>query len=180
MMVDLFPKFLQDPRQYERSRRHWADLLRDATGLDGQAGSWTVPWFSTLEMDGNPIFSAVCPDRGLGLRVIQFGPEEVVSEDQLDFGWYLDKFQGDGPVPIRELVISCSLSAANSEKAASLIRHWVRQDKLPWVEPASLGDAPEAVGPVNLAWPIRVGADSGSRPAAAGARAVFAGFDEHR
>jgi len=64
---------------------------------------------STRPGDGNPIFTTVCPGRRLGVRVIQYSPE---SPHEVDLDWWVDSFGDEkSPDSIRELVISCVLSA---------------------------------------------------------------------
>lgn len=126
-MAELFPGFLADETLYLASRAHWATLLRRET--EGLESIWREPWFEPLPLsveEGNPIFSAVDAANRRGLRILQFPPEEVTSDEETEFDWWLDTFAGDEPEAINELVISCSLTEENSGKAAMLIRRWVR------------------------------------------------------
>ena len=69
--------------------------------------------------DGNPIFSAVCPSRRLGVRVIQIGLD---AESGLET--WTDTFGED---EVRELVITCPLTEQNLDEAIQLMRTWITQ-----------------------------------------------------
>jgi hypothetical protein len=86
MSTVLYSNFLNDPEEYARAesfwKHHWERLLSEV----GQKGTWQSPWFNTTFAngtpfrDGNPIFTAVCTSRRLGVQIIQLDP----TEDDLD------------------------------------------------------------------------------------------------
>src|ERR1043166_3292912 len=112
MIKYLFPKFLADPAEYRRAaqqwQQRWTELINDAP----DRLSWTTPWVATTFADGtpiddgNPIFSAVCPKRQLGIRVIQNEP----SDTHPAFSFWVDTFAKGQPGEVKELVISCVLT----------------------------------------------------------------------
>jgi hypothetical protein len=125
----LHANFLSDPTEYSLSERYWQDLFRAIAREEGVSDDWHDPWLNTTFADGtsfadgNPIFSASSPKRGLGVRIIQLDPANV-GED-LGFNSWLDDF-GNGDDTIRELVICCVLSDENALQASRYIRQWVR------------------------------------------------------
>jgi hypothetical protein len=132
-MADLlYPHFLTDLAEYDRAealwRQHWDDLVRRVRpGED-----WKSPWLSTTFADGtpfhdaNPIFSAVCFPRHLGIRVIQVEP----SEDSRELDFWIDTFAEGVPQAVRELVISCTLTQQTLREALDLMRQWIEQGKI--------------------------------------------------
>jgi hypothetical protein len=132
-MVDyLFPHFLSDPREYERAeslwRERWNDLLRSA----GQEGLWEAPWVNIhfvngIPMrDGNPIFSAISPQRKLAIRVIQLEP----SDNPQDFYVWTDTFAEGSRESVKELVISCVLTHETLSEAVKLMQQWITEEKI--------------------------------------------------
>src|SRR5438045_3918635 len=71
-------------------RERWDAVLREL----GEQGNWQTPWMTTNSndgtpfRDGNPIFSAVCPERHLGVRVIQLEP----ADDPNELSFWTDTF----------------------------------------------------------------------------------------
>ena len=122
MAEELFPQFLNDTEQYWQAQGYWRDLWQQLLDRTGQAVSWKTPWLREDPADGNPIFTAVCPGRRLGVRVIQYSPE---SADEVDLDWWVDWF-GDEKAPdgVRELVISCVLSARTVPLVERLLHDW--------------------------------------------------------
>ena len=127
----LLPDFLNDPNQYEQVemiwRGQWDSLIREL----GQEASWQTPWLNTRFndgspfRDGNPIFSAVCPSRHLGVRVIQVEP----ADDPNEFTAWTDTFAKGEPEATEELVIHCVLSDQTLSKAFGLIRKWISPEQ---------------------------------------------------
>src|SRR4051812_33930760 len=105
-MPVLYSDFLLDPGQYRDAETKWRGAWESLMLSQGGKEEWQVPWINnafadgTPVLDGNPIFSAVCHDRNLAIRVIQ--------EDPMIYGhersFWLDAFPGTGNAPIRELV----------------------------------------------------------------------------
>ena len=129
MAQHLFPNFLHDPAEYAQAERYWQDLFTRVTREAGVEGEWQSPWLvtrfadGTPFADGNPIFSAWSPVRRVGVRVIQY--EGAAAElDGAEFESWLDTFDPEGE-NVRELVISCALSADAEREAIRLLRPWV-------------------------------------------------------
>lgn len=130
MVQFIFADFLNDPAQYAQAeaiwRERWVAVLRDL----GQQDQWQTPWINTTAndgtpfRDGNPIFSAVCSARQLGVRVIQVEPEGDLNE----FTSWIDTFAEGDPDAIKELVIHCVLSDASLREAETLIKRWIAQE----------------------------------------------------
>src|SRR3954471_20346896 len=105
----LYSDFLHDQSQYALAERYWADLFEHIVQSEGVKSEWQHPWLNnrfsdgTPFGDGNPIFSARCRSRGLGVRIIQTEPNSVPQG--ADFDSWLDTFDGEGDA-IRERVIS--------------------------------------------------------------------------
>jgi hypothetical protein len=122
------PNFLSDPTEYALSKRYWQELFRSITHEAGVSDSWRDPWLNmtfvdgTSFADGNPIFSALSPNRKLGVRIIQLDPANP-GEDPSWSSW-IGVF-GDGDEAIRELVISCVLSDESAMQASNHLRLWV-------------------------------------------------------
>ena len=129
----LYPDFLRDRSAYfeaeNRWRKEWTALIPSATTPDVV---WRTPWLQTAFangtpfLDGNPIFSAVCDSRRLGVRVIQLDP----STPGADFAYWLGSFAKGEPEEITELVVSCVLSTDTLYKALDLIGQWIRDGEV--------------------------------------------------
>jgi hypothetical protein len=129
----LFPNFLNDQQEYERAEALWRDRWNELVRRLGQEWLWNSPWLNTTFADGtpcrdgNPIFSAVCPQRRLGVHVIQLEP----SENPKEFYVWTDTFAEGSPEAVKELVISCALTCATLDEAAELMRQWITEEKIP-------------------------------------------------
>jgi len=127
-MPILFPNFLADPAQYHDAEAKWREGWESLTLAQGVREEWQVPWINnvfvdgTPNLDGNPIFSAVCQERNLAIRVIQEDPTNYGQERS----FWLDTFPGTGNEPIRELVISCVLTDENFYETIDLMTQWVK------------------------------------------------------
>ena len=113
MIKFLYPRFLTDSAEYDQAAALWKERWEKLITRAGQQGEWDSPWINTTFADGtpcrdgNPIFSAVCPKRRLGVRVIQQEPADAPRE--LEF--WTDTFGGGDPLATKELVISCVLTS---------------------------------------------------------------------
>ena len=132
-MVDfMFANFLQDADQYAQAERLWNTKWQDLLRRLGQQQLWSSPWLNTRFADGtpfadgNPIFSAVCPSRQSGLRVIQLDPAE--DADELTF-WFSTFSKGE-PEETKELVISCVLTTENLTRTLELMKQWVTRQSI--------------------------------------------------
>src|SRR5438105_15742731 len=112
MVKPLFPNFLNDPNEYHQAETLWRERWDELVRRVGQERQWVTPWLTTTFAngtpfaDGNPIFSAVAPDRRLGVRVIQVEP----SEEPRELSYWTDTFAEGEPEAIKELVIACTLT----------------------------------------------------------------------
>src|SRR4051812_7737326 len=109
MTQTLYPHFLDDPDEYAQAESIWQVCWNDLVKRVGQVGEWETPWLKTTFTDGtpfgdgNPMFSAVAPRRGLGVRVIQ--EEPAVNPHQVAV--WTDVFAEGKQEAIKELVLSC-------------------------------------------------------------------------
>lgn len=123
----LFPNFLNDPEEYRQAEALWHEQWQKLIHQLGQEHRWAAPWINTAFangtpwMDGNPIFSAVCPSAGRGIRIIQQEPSGAGKE----FHSWMDTFAQGGAEEIKEFVISCSLTDETLREAMNLIRQWI-------------------------------------------------------
>jgi hypothetical protein len=98
----------------------------------GEKALWQVPWLNTTFADGtpcrdgNPIFSAVCPARRLGVRVIQREP----AGNPRELNYWIDTFAQGEPEAIRELVISCVLTEETVVDALDLMNQWITAEEV--------------------------------------------------
>src|SRR5260370_40651992 len=98
MVQSLFPNFLNDPNEYHQVETLWRERWHDLVRRVGQGQTWVTPWLTTTFADGTPfadgntIFSAVSPDRRLGVLVIQVAP----SEDSRELSVWPDTFAEGG------------------------------------------------------------------------------------
>ena len=128
----LFPNFLNDSQEYCQAeavwRKHWNDLIQRV----GQESLWESPWLNTNFAngmpcrDGNPIFSAVSPNRRLGVHVVQLPP----SDNPHELYVWTDTFAKGSPEAIEELVISCVLTDRTLLDALDLMKHWIIEEKV--------------------------------------------------
>jgi hypothetical protein len=132
MVQYLFPRFLSEPQEYEQAaqlwRTRWNDLMRETE----EGHRWETPWLNTTfadgspMYDGNPIFSAVCPSRRLGIRVIQLEP----LADPVEFSFWTDVFAQEDEDETKELVIACVLSDSTLDRAMELMRQWIANEQI--------------------------------------------------
>jgi len=114
MVTHRFLNFLVDGCEYKHATDYWVELWERVDPLRRLVDGWRYPWLSTsfgdgsLDMDGNPIFSAVSPSLRRGIRIIQHAP----TSDGIEFDFWHDTFGGrrSDPQAIWELVIACALS----------------------------------------------------------------------
>jgi hypothetical protein len=128
----LYRNFLSDPAAYARAeallREHWQELPNHAK----DRVDWKAPWLSTGFADatpcrdGNPISSAVCPQRRRGIRVIQVQP----SAEPRELHFWIDTFDDGGPIQIDELVISCALTRGTLIDAMNLVSQGVNEGEI--------------------------------------------------
>lgn len=129
MVTHHFASFLEDPLQYARAVDYWVQLWERVDPLRRLIDGWEHPWFSarladgSLDMDGNPIFTAFSPSLRKGVRVIQDQP----TSDRVEFQFWYDTFGGSirDPEAIRELVIACALSDETADLSLQTMRDWV-------------------------------------------------------
>jgi hypothetical protein len=130
MVQHLCERFLADAAEYEAAQARWRGLWDRIIATEKPEAEWKVPWFAskfadgTPMRDGNPIFSAVSPTLQRGVRILQHEP----TSDQLELDYWLDTFGSDQAVS--ELVISCALSEQAEQRAADLIRPWIRSGRV--------------------------------------------------
>jgi hypothetical protein len=128
----LFPNFLQDPREYELAQEFWRNKWQETLERTGKKDLWITPWFGTTFtngtpcLDGNPIFSAVCPSRRLGIFVIQLEPSANPSEVEV----WTDTFAHRQPEEVKELVISCVLTEETQCIALDLMHQWITSEQV--------------------------------------------------
>lgn len=135
----LHPKFLSDEEEYARAEALWKQRWQQLMDETGQGESWQTPWFNTAFLDGtpfrdgNPIFSAVCPSRRLGVQVIQLDP----TEHDLEFRARADTFAKGDPEEVRYLAIACVLSDETLPRAIDAVRQWIRHETVGDIRRAS-------------------------------------------
>jgi hypothetical protein len=129
----LLADFRTDPAQYDKAESVWRDFWQKITRELGQEELWKTPWMNTHFndgtpfRDGNPIFTAICPARHLGVRVIQVEPEDEFDEITA----WTDTFGEGEPDAVKELVIHCVLSNATLATADDLMKRWIRDENGP-------------------------------------------------
>ncbi len=132
MLQVLYPNFLKDPAEYNQAetlwRNQWNDLLRSM----GRQDEWKSPWINnsfadgTPSQDGNPIFSAICPSRQLGIRVIQHEP----SGNPEGLYFWTDIFAEGEPDAVKELVIACVLTTETLYDCLDLMSQWISKEEV--------------------------------------------------
>jgi hypothetical protein len=128
----LLGDFLHYPAQYDKAESVWRDAWKNIMRETGQESLWKSPWMNTVFndgtpfRDGNPIFTAVCPTRQLGVRVVQVHPEDGYGFDEIS-AW-TDTFGEGEPDAIKELVIDCVLCDTTLATAADLMKRWVTDE----------------------------------------------------
>jgi hypothetical protein len=127
MPKNLLPNFLHDAAEYQQAEAMWRNQWDALVRSVGQEKTWQTPWLNTNFAngepfcDGNPIFSAVCLSRRLGVCVVQAEP----GDDSSEFTSWTDTFGAGEADPIKELVIHCVLSDENLRSAAELMKNWI-------------------------------------------------------
>jgi hypothetical protein len=111
MVRHLYSDFLKDKRTYSQLEGYWRNLWSQVLFRTNQEQEWTNPWLNTScvdgsrLMDGDPIFSAWCPERRLGVRIVQYEPR---SSD-MDLNVAMTTFDPDY-ANIKVLEVFCALS----------------------------------------------------------------------
>jgi hypothetical protein len=115
--------FAQNAGAYAKAQKHWEKLWKKMVRATQSGHEWDYPWMKNSALDGNPIFSAVCPQLRRGIRIIQ---EERESTGPADLDWWIDHFGEEGSAKsIRELVISCCPSRENQNEIEALLQEWL-------------------------------------------------------
>jgi hypothetical protein len=149
MTTLLYPNFLIDPREYEQAEALWQERWKELADKVRPAEQWQSPWLTTAFADGtpfrdgNPIFSALCPARRLGIRVIQV--EASDGEEELAF--WTDTFAEGGSNAVKELVVSCVLTSKTLRGALELMGQWITQENIngrPTGDPQPEQDEPQS------------------------------------
>ncbi len=136
MVQHLFKDFLKDPQGYKKAERYWEELWQKIACETEVSSKWQYPWLGAPLRDGNPMFSAVSSELGLGVHIIQHEP----TSEQVELEWWLDKFGEEGiDQIIQQLVICCALSRESSSQAADLMRSWVIRGKIDFSTPTENG-----------------------------------------
>jgi hypothetical protein len=131
--VYLFPKVLQDSKEYRRAESFWRERFDHLVETLRQEADWVSPWITpkfsdgSACRDGNPIFSAICPVRRRGVRLIQLEPG---VPNALSF--WTDTFDSGGPAAIDELVISCVPTYESVLLILDLLRQWISEGTVRW------------------------------------------------
>ena len=128
----LFPRFLDDPAEYEAAERFWTSQWGDLVSRIGAQDLWETPWLNTRFADatpcrdGNPIFSAWCPSRHLGIRVIQL----EASGNPREIQFWTGTFAKGEPEAVSELVISCVLTRETLHQAMDMMSQWIQGEEI--------------------------------------------------
>ena len=127
-----FPEFLSDESQYRAAEEVWRKLAEQVVQRVAKGELWETPWLNTEFadgspcMDGNPIFSAVCRERRLALRVIQLEP----MGNQGELNYWIDRFAKGEPDEVKELVISCVLTREAHFACMEIVAQWVANETI--------------------------------------------------
>jgi hypothetical protein len=127
MATHMFPRFLEDRAEYARAEAYWRELWDEVVASAYQQGEWQHPWLRTTFadgtpfLDGDPISSAWCPSRRLGIRVIQNEPQR----EGMELTFWRDTTGDEWTGEVNTLVIACALSDESSELARALISSWI-------------------------------------------------------
>jgi hypothetical protein len=139
MVKSLFPNFLKDPTEYRQAETLWRERWDELVRRVGQERSWVTPWLTTTFADGtpfadgNPVFSAIAPDRRLGVRVIQVEPSE-----ERELSVWTDTFAEGGPEAVNELVIACALTPQTLVDCLALMERWITKEEVGSPDDASI------------------------------------------
>ena len=138
----LLKNFLEDPKQYAKAEKLWAQTWSLLIKRLGQERRWRVPWFEPKfgngepMADGNPIFTALDRSRRMTVRIIQFPPE---TERETDLIFWNNTFGKGDPEELEELVIACVLSDETLAQATEFMTKWAKDGSLEdSVRPAKL------------------------------------------
>lgn len=140
MNRSLHPDFLKSAQEYDRAAALWKQRFDEIVRGLGQSWLWQTDWIETRSgngtelRDGNPIFSAICPERRLGIRIVQLEPEA----DPLEFDFWMDFFAQGEAEEVKELVLSCVLSLETLNIATDLMRQWINDEELELERPSRL------------------------------------------
>lgn len=140
-----YPRFLTDPAEYDKAAAFWSSRWEQLLAWAGQLGAWEHPWANTTFADGtpcrdgNPIFSSICPERRLAVRVIQQEP----GNDPKELNFWTDTFAKGDPLATRELVVSCVLTPETFNSVSDLIAQWITKEE---VETRRVGYYPTSTG----------------------------------
>jgi hypothetical protein len=132
MTQTLFPHFLDDPDEYRQAETLWRERWEELVRRVGQGRQWVTPWLTTTFADGtpfadgNPIFSAVAPDRRLGVRVIQVEP----AENPHELAVWTDTFAEGEPEAVKELVLTCALTQKTLGDSLALMERWITKEEV--------------------------------------------------
>jgi hypothetical protein len=132
MVEFIFPDFLNSSSEYAQAEALWQSRWQELIRWVGQEGLWRTPWINTAFAngttcrDGNPIFSAVCVTRRLGIRVIQQEPAGIPRE----LYFWTDTFAQGQPEAVNELVISCVLTDETLYDALDLMHQWITKEEI--------------------------------------------------
>jgi hypothetical protein len=132
MVQSLFPNFLNDPNEYRQAETLWRERWDELVRRVGQERQWVTPWLTTTFAngtpfaDGNPIFSAIAPNRRLGVRVIQVEP----SEEPRELSFWTDTFAEGQPEAIKELVITCDLTPQTLDDCLAMMERWITKEEV--------------------------------------------------
>lgn len=125
----LFPDFLEDPEEYKRCETYWLSLWGEILSQNLSEDKWQAPYYGTAfvdgtEMkDGNPIFSAICLEKNIALRIIQGDP----GCELFAYFVHWDDLAGINQ-EITELVISLILTPDTVSQARDLIAIWLKKN----------------------------------------------------
>gem|GEM_PF-983828 len=145
-----YPNFLKDPAEYSQVEAYWQEKWMTLLRSTGVQEDWQSPWINnsfangTPCRDGNPIFSAICPSRHLGIRVIQYEP----SENPREIYVWTDIFAEGEPEAVKELVISCVLTTETLYDCLDLMKLWMHSEE---VRLSYISEFPISVGKPHLA-----------------------------
>jgi hypothetical protein len=127
----LYPGFLRNEQEYTEAERFWQSLWDRVMRLSGKATEWNSPWLQTAFRDGtpfrdgDPIFSAICQSRRLGVRIVQNEPGEEGGYCDFNVTEWDPDCQG-----ISVLVISCVLTDQTESRASDLLYSWAEKGEV--------------------------------------------------
>lgn len=125
-------EFARGADYYTVAQRYWEVIFARAVDVAALCGASHADWKMHVDYnparDGNPIFTARCRVRNLGVRIIQETPREF----EPNFDWWID-LSGDlgDPRFLRELSIVIAPGRYTTHKAISLLTTWIRYGEIP-------------------------------------------------